>query len=268
MDSILSPRTRRHLLKLAAAGAAVMPLVALTANKAHARDDNTDQGPPTNPGADCKNKGTKCCVLKGTHIATPMGETPVEELRIGDEICTLDGIRKVKWIGCDRFRAPDTIVEGVTPIKVARFALDDATPARDLYLSPGHCLYADGVLIPVEFLVNGTSISYRPPSEDAWIAYYHLECERHEIVFAEGATVESYRGADRGTFENLADYERLYGPVPEQKTPYAPIAGYNGGFDELKGLVRSIVSNFVDVRDPIQIFGDRIDARSRSLNIS
>ncbi len=268
MDSFLRLRTRRHLLKLAAAIAAVVPIIAFSSNKAQAGDDKGDNGPPSNNGADCKNDGTKCtCLLKGTHVATPMGETPVEQLQIGDEVCTLDGVRKIKWIGYDRVRSSDKVVEGLTPIKVARFALDDATPVRDLYLSPRHCLYADGVLIPAEYLINGTSVSYHLSAPDEWIEYYHLECDHHEIIFTEGVTVESYRGADRETFQNMAEYERLYGTDHGQKTPYAPVAGYRGGFDELKGLVRSIVSNFVDVRDPIQMFGDRIDERSRILKI-
>lgn len=268
MDSFLSPRTRRHLLKLAAAGVALVPVLPFASGAARAGDVKGDNGPPFNEGNDCKNDAESCvCFLKGTRVATPSGETPIEQLQIGDEVCTLDGIRKLKWIGYDRFRASDKVVEGLTPIKVSRFALDDTTPIRDLYLSPGHCLYADGILIPAEYLINGTSISYHLSSQDEWIEYYHLEFDRHEIVFAEGVTVESYRGADRETFQNMAEYERLYGTDHGQKAPYAPIAGYRGGFDELKGLVRSIVSKVVDVRDPIQMLGDRIDERSRSLKI-
>jgi hypothetical protein len=46
----------------------------------------------------------------------------------------------------------------MAPIHIARFALSDQYPCRDLYLSPSHSLFIDGFLIPVEMLVNGRSI--------------------------------------------------------------------------------------------------------------
>jgi hypothetical protein len=50
-----------------------------------------------------------------------------------------------------------------------------------------------------------------------------------------------------------------------EMTPFAPLLGYNNGRKELKGLVRSIVSNFIDVRDPIQVAYDRIANRAAAL---
>ena len=47
----------------------------------------------------------------------------------------------------------------MAPIRVARFALGDQYPRRELYLSPKHSLFIDGFLIPVEWLVNGRSIT-------------------------------------------------------------------------------------------------------------
>jgi hypothetical protein len=252
---------------LAAAGAALVPLLSLTPNAAQAREhkrdlwDDRDDRPPFGSDPDL----TKCCFLRGTQIGSPTGETPIEQLQIGDEICTLDGNAKVKWLGYDRFRAPDKVIEGLTPIRVARFAIDDETPVRDLYLSPRHCLFADGLLIPIEYLQNGTSIAYCTLSGAEWIEYYHIECDRHEIVFAEGAAVESYRGVNRETFQNQATYERVHGRDIAPMPPYAPVVGYHGGLDELRGLVTSIVSNIIDVRDPIQIVGDRLDERARRL---
>jgi hypothetical protein len=35
-------------------------------------------------------------------------------------------------------------------MRIARFALNDQAPRRDLYLSPSHSLFIDGFLIPVE----------------------------------------------------------------------------------------------------------------------
>jgi hypothetical protein len=274
--AMLSVRTRRHLLKLAAAGSAMIPIAALTTNSAEAGDKengrlNDDHDRNNFSRAwDKYSRDRDCdpspnCFLKGTRIGTPCGEMPVEQLKIGDEVSTLDGIRKIKWIGYNKFRSSTEAIEGVTPVKVTRFALDDSTPVRDLYLSPGHCLFVEGVLIPVEYLINEQSVSYDTRCDREWIEYYHIEFEGHEVIFAEGATVESYCGAERSKFQNQEEYLRLYGGAPNKKAPYAPIMGYYGGFSELDGLIRSIISTIVDVRNPIQIVGDRIDDRAQAL---
>jgi hypothetical protein len=257
MSEFTRARTRRHLLKLAAAGAASVPFVAWRASSAKA-----------NPGNDCKNKGTgpKCCFLKGTRISTPMGELAVEDLAIGDQVCTLDGIKTIKWIGYDKIESADAGAKDSRPIRIARFAIDEATPYRDLYLSPGHCLFLNNVLIPVMYLVNETSID--PHSELQTIEYYHVEFDTHEVIFAEGACVESYRGSRREMFANLAEFESIYGSKQQpDKTPYAPIMGYHGGRDELKALARSLISNVRDIRDPIQFTFDQIAERARILPI-
>ncbi|MBV9861244.1 MAG: Hint domain-containing protein [Alphaproteobacteria bacterium] len=36
--------------------------------------------------------------------------------------------------------------------------MDDGVPSRDLHVTRGHSLYLDGVLIPVECLMNGHSV--------------------------------------------------------------------------------------------------------------
>jgi hypothetical protein len=44
------------------------------------------------------------------------------------------------------------------PIRVARFAIDDHTPYRDLSLA--HCVFIDEALIPVMYLINEASIAH------------------------------------------------------------------------------------------------------------
>jgi hypothetical protein len=97
------------------------------------------------------------------------------------------------------------------------------------------------------------------PSDLNTIKYYHIEFEAHQVIYAEGAAVESYLGSDRESFSNFVQFERLYGgECHSNKTPFAPIVGYYGGRDEAKAFLRSIVSCVVDVRDPIQTAWDRI----------
>jgi hypothetical protein len=270
MKAFKRGHTRRHLLRIAtgiaAATAASIPIVLSVESSAFAGEKDN---PDPNPGNDCKNDGTgpKCCFLRGTRISTPLGERPVEELEIGDEVSTLNGLKKIKWVGYDKYKKTTgkTWVESVMPVRVARFAIDDQTPQRDLYISGAHCLFLGGVLIPADHLINDISIAPGSPSDLDTIEYYHIEFETHEVIYAEGVAVESYLGTSREHFSNFVQFERLYGVDHQSKTPFAPILGYYGGRDELKGLVRSLISNLVDVRDPIQIAWDRIAERAEAM---
>jgi hypothetical protein len=267
MNKITRPRTRRHLIRIAAAATASIPFVGKGLSPAAAREQD-NWGWDDKRGWDWGDKsGVHCepgpkCLLKGTKISTPLGELPVDELEIGDEVCTLDGIKKVKWIGYQKIRiASKDEARNARAIRVARFALDDKTPHRDLYLSPGHRLFLNEVLIPVMYLVNDATVAQHSGSET--IEYYNVEFDTHEVIFAEGAAVESYSGSHRESFDNFADFERTNGSQGlGVKRPYAPIMGYNGGRDELRGLLRSLVSNLVDIRDPIQLAYDTIVERA------
>ena len=103
------------------------------------------------------------------------------------------------------------------------------------------------------------------------IEYYHIDLGTHEVICAEGALVESFideDGASRENFSNFVQYERLYGAEPQSKmTPFAPILKYRGRRQELKGLVRSLISNVVDVRDPIQIAYDQLAERADAIPV-
>ena len=156
------------------------------------------------------------------------------------------------------------------PIRVARFAIDDHTPHSDLYLSPHHCIFFNEALIPVRYLINETSIAQATPSDMSAIEYYHIGLDTHEVICAEGALVESFLddGSNRESFSNFIQYERLYGAERQSKmTPFAPILRYHGRRQELNGLVRSLISNVVDVRDPIQIAHDQLAQRAEAMRV-
>src|SRR5262245_61012235 len=141
---------------------------------------------------------------------------------IGDHVYTLSGESKPsKWIGHQRFtrNAGSAWPKSVLPVRVSRFALDEQTPQRDLYVSPNHALLLDGVLIPAIYLVNGTSIVQAMPEGVEEIDYFHIELETHEIVFAEGAAAETllvihdhhFADLTHDKFDNFAQRERLCG---------------------------------------------------------
>ena len=160
------------------------------------------------------------CVLRGTHIATPGGEVLVETLRIGDLVRTVSGAaRPIRWIGFGRTLITPHNRDRATPVVVRRHALGEFIPHRDLYITRGHALYLAGVLIPVEELINHRSIAWA--DSPRVVEYYHLELDRHDVVLAENAPVESYREADNAElFLNTADRPAL---LPQAVPPYAPV---------------------------------------------
>ena len=159
---------------------------------------------------------TFACYCRGTFILTDLGEVAVEDLQIGDSLVTASGAAEpLRWIArrsyTARFAAgnPDA-----APIRISAGALGNGLPRRDLYVSPLHAMYLDGMLIPARHLINGTSIVQ--PAPYGVIEYFHLELASHSVIFAEGAASESFVDDDsRMMFHNAADYARLY-PDAEQ----------------------------------------------------
>jgi hypothetical protein len=268
MTKLQRVRTRRQLLRVTAVGAASFPFLALGRKPASAQRIDPTPRPAPEPAPRPTPGGS--CFLKGTKISTPSGDRLVQDLRIGDEVQTLVGRKTIKWIGYNKFTKEEGRAwqDSVLPIRLARFAIDDHTPSRDLYLSPLHCLFINEALIPVIYLINETSIAQGTPSEMSALEYYHVELDTHEVIYAEGALVESYDGTNRDNFSNFIEYERLYGAERQSKmTSPAPILRYHGRRQELNGLVRSLISNVVDVRDPIQIAYDQLAQRAEAMPV-
>ena len=146
------------------------------------------------------------CFVAGTRIATPDGEVPIETLRAGDPVLTVEGgaivPRAVRWVGYRRLHpARHPRPETATPIRVRAGALGPDQPRRDLLVSPEHCLFLDGGLVPVRRLVNGTTIA--PDRTARTVVYYHIELDKHAVLLAEGAAAESYLDTgNRAFFEN------------------------------------------------------------------
>ena len=67
----------------------------------------------------------------------------------------------------------------------------DEYPRRDLFLSPHHSLFIEGLLIPIEWLTNGKTITLAEMDDCEAIQYFHIELETHEVIFAEGAPAET-----------------------------------------------------------------------------
>jgi hypothetical protein len=221
-----------------------------------AANPNPNQGPGQNPGQ----KGQNSCFLSGTRIKTPLGETNIEELRIGDNVLTASGETKpIKFIGRRKVSRERTGPwNGDGPVKISRFAIDGKAPHADLYVSPAHAIYIDGILIRASDLVNGVTIMADAKPEALSLTYFHIALDTHEAIIAEGLAVESYQRDNLYVFDNADEYVRLYGSPGEPLVPFAPILRYRSSRQELASHMRSALAPVYDFRKPIEKVRDRI----------
>jgi len=151
------------------------------------------------------------CYCRGTLILTDQGEVPVEELDIGDRVTTMSGARRpIKWVGrrsySGRFALGQT---QILPIRIGASAIAENVPRRDLWISPHHAMYLEGVLIEAKDLLNGITIVQAERVEK--VEYFHIELDSHDVIIAEGAFSESFIDDDsRGMFHNAPEYGALY----------------------------------------------------------
>jgi len=186
------------------------------------------------------------CFLRGTKILTDVGEIAIENLGVGDKVSTVSGesraIRRVTNWTAEREPNQDW-ADDVAPIKICRSALAPNVPHRDLYLSPGHALYLDGILIAVQGLVNDRSIVRCSKGEEDRLSYFQLDLEDHQVILAEGAPVESCLG--------------------DGMKPFAPI-WFEGRKSQLGSRLRSAISPWIDRRKMVDKVRDQLDVRGES----
>lgn len=263
-------QARRHFIGLAAAVstrmAALGAFTTIVTSSAAKGAGKPPEHPGRGHGRGGVGKGNPMCVLRGTAILTSKGETAIEDLRIDDLVKTVRGeLLPVKWIGRHVYRrAAPRWDESVVPVRIRRFALDEQTPRKDLYLSSGHALYIDGVFIRPKDLINGTSITPALPGELDVLEFYHVVLATHEAILAEGAPVETFlvEGSNFEEFTNGAEYARLY-PVVEHAAmkPFAKTVGY-GGREHLNALMRLATRQLVRPRSPLEDIYVRVARRA------
>ena len=133
------------------------------------------------------------CFLAGMLIMTPEGEVPVEELNVGDIVCTRlkEAIvpRQITWIGSNEMRAAHGNNDRY-PVRIRANAFASDVPHSDLLLTSEHCIFVDDALIPVRMLVNDASIIVDRSINS--FTYFHIELETHAILFSNGLETESY----------------------------------------------------------------------------
>jgi hypothetical protein len=160
--------------------------------------------PGGSPGFLVTESQTPPCFCRGARILTERGEVAVESLAVGDRVVTARGeARPIVWIGERELEvARHAFPLEIQPVRVRAGAFGGGLPHRDLWLSPQHAVYLDGVLIPIISLANGASVAQIPVER---VSYFHVELESHDVLLAEGLPAESF--LDCGSREGFANAE-------------------------------------------------------------
>lgn len=170
-------------------------------------------------------------------IRTAEGERSVENLAIGDLLPSLfGGLRPIQWIARYPIKKSDPSkpwVKDALPARIARGALGPNVPQADLYVTAGHALLIDGVLVPAEMLINGATIERFEASEYDELEFFHIKLESHDVIYAEGAPVETLLEVDKSAV-NFAEYHRRYGTPAAPELLCAPHVYFGGRLGQLR----------------------------------
>lgn len=171
-------------------------------------------------GSQCPEPGPEpVCYAKGTLILTKRGFVPIENIKAGDEVVTKGRIYKNKFIKQQESLKLDDVLwtskfkvinlnSKTRPICIEKDAFSKNVPFQDLYVSPGHSLLLNGKMVLARDLVNGKTIYQDYKCKD--VEYYHLECDYHSGIYANGVLSESYLEMNnRDIFENSVKINKI-----------------------------------------------------------
>lgn len=143
------------------------------------------------------------CFAQGTRLRTPTGEVAVEDMQIGEYLQTLDnGPQPVVWIGQEEVRAaPRTAPIDIAAGVLGRDGAGRPLPAVALRVSPQHRVLIASriaerlfgtpeVFVPAKKLLGLDGITQATGA--GVVRYWHVMLPAHEVVFADGAPVESF----------------------------------------------------------------------------
>ena len=213
-ENLGAQRTRRNIMKMGA----ILSFAALqNVSKTDPASANCGNDKPVGRG--CAPGDGPNCFLKGTAIRTVSGDRKIEDLAIGDLLPTMfGGLHPIQWIGRYPRKKSDPCkpwVKDALPVRIARSALAPNVPHTDLYVTRGHSLLIDGVLVPAEVLINGTTITRYEAREYDELEFFHIKLESHDVIYAEGAPAETLLKVEESAV-NFAEYLRQYGTAARE----------------------------------------------------
>lgn len=134
-------------------------------------------------------------IAKQSLIETPIGHLPIEELRRGDLVTTLDnGPQPIRWI-CER-RVPTRGLFQPFRLRAPYFGLHQdilVAPEQRLFFESTEIEYLFGtesVLVEARHLANNVNVIHEPALIDS-IHLYQLLFDNHEIITVSGCQMES-----------------------------------------------------------------------------
>ncbi len=167
-----------------------------------------DSGPPSSIGDAILDLlpgdvGAPNCFLEGTRIRVPLGYAAIEHLSRGDSIIDVNGKRhSILYIA----KAEITLIPGMEhlyhrwfPVRIPVGTFGEGRPYRDTYLSQQHRILVDGpevelVLAEPQALAPACGfVDFGASLETSLrkITYYHILCEEHVILMANGMPCET-----------------------------------------------------------------------------
>ena len=143
--------------------------------------------------------GEIVCFARGTLIRTPEGDVPVETLRVGQRVLTLDhGAQPIMWIAQRMILFPQG---DDLPVEVAQDAFGPNQPYAPTRISPRHCLFrrdasfqmmfdTPEVLMAARDCVDGAQVTWADGQRA--VEYFHFMVDEHALVWANGMLAESF----------------------------------------------------------------------------
>jgi hypothetical protein len=171
------------------------------------------------------------CFVQGTLIATADGDIPVEDLKVGDLVETLDrGQQPLRWVGQRHLDARElTENANLRPIRIRKNVVSAEKGVGDLVVSPQHRILIASkvaqrmfgnteILVPAKQLLAIEGVEIADDLED--VTYFHILFDQHEIVYANGVPSESlHLGEEAQKSLSAAGREEIYTLFPEVASP-------------------------------------------------
>jgi Ca2+-binding RTX toxin-like protein len=171
------------------------------------------------------------CFTEGTLITTEFGEIPIEDLKVGDLIQTLDsGLQPLRWIGRRYLDARELAGnDNLRPIRISQNVIGSENCDRDLVVSPQHRILIASrvaermfgnaeVIVAVKHLlaIEGVDIA----SDLNHVTYFHILLDEHAIVYANKFLAESlYLGRQAQLSLSQASRAEVLALFPELASP-------------------------------------------------
>jgi hypothetical protein len=171
------------------------------------------------------------CFVQGTLITTADGQTPVEDLKVGDLVQTLDrGFQPMRWVGRRHVDAIELAEnENLRPIRIRTDVISAGNDVGSLLVSPQHRImiaskvtermFGDTeVLVAAKQLLAIDGVDIADDLED--VTYFHVLFDQHEIIYADQVPTESlYLGEEAQKSLSPEGREEVYALFPKVALP-------------------------------------------------